>query len=129
VVDVVLALARLRVVDGLDAVAVGIEDECAVVARRVLRARAGRAVVAVAGARQRAPPCVDLLTRAGHERNVEVPRDRPVVTRPGDGEVVPLEEVPIRDGLGDAEHGQRGLVEAARGVEIGDADRDVVEHG
>src|SRR5215208_7895680 len=56
VVDPVLPGPRLAVVDGLDAVAVGVADEGAVVVRRVLRPRAGRAVVLVAGPGHRSPP-------------------------------------------------------------------------
>src|SRR5207248_722516 len=54
VVDAVFALALASEIDGLRAVAVGIADEGAVVVGVVLRPRAGRPVVGVAGGRPRA---------------------------------------------------------------------------
>jgi hypothetical protein len=49
------------VVDGLDAVPVGIAQEAAVVVVAVVRARTGRAVVDVAGLSSDAPELVDML--------------------------------------------------------------------
>src|SRR3954469_15472149 len=94
-VDPVLAAARLRVMDGLDAVAVWVADEGAVVARRVLRPRPGRAVVGEPGTGHRPPPRVDLLAGVGDERDVEVAGRQPLLARPRDREVFPLVEVPI----------------------------------
>ena len=127
VVDAVFALALASEIDGLRAVAVGIADEGAVVVGVVLRPRAGRPVVGVAGGRHRTPPLVDRLARARDERDVQVARDRPVLARGRDREVLPLEEMVAAGGLAEAESEERELVEATRTLEVRDADRDVVE--
>ena len=63
------------VVDGLGAVAVGVEQERPVVlARLVLGAQPGRPVVAIAGLGADSPELVDLVARRGHEADVEPPR-------------------------------------------------------
>src|SRR3954451_10166626 len=128
VVNALLTLAELGMVNGLDAVAVWVPDEGAVVAGRVLRPRSGRAVVAVAGPRHRLPPGVDRRTGLCDECDVQVPRQRPLVSALRDREVVPLEEVPVARRIREAEGLQRKTVEGAARVQVGDANRDVVEH-
>ena len=81
VVDAILAPARTPVVHGLDAVAVRIQDEAAVVILGVLRPRAGMAVVRMACAGHRRPPLVHGFARRGHEGGVKVACDRPVAAR------------------------------------------------
>jgi hypothetical protein len=83
-------VAAGRIVDGLDAVAGGVEDESPVVARPVPGARAGRAVARVAGSGQGIPPAVDALACVGREADVEAARRRPVGGGSSDREVVPL---------------------------------------
>jgi len=93
VVDPVLALARFVVMDGFEAVPVRVAHEGAVVGRRVLRARPGLAVVGMACGSHCAPPAVDGLARGCNQRDVQVPRCRPLLTRGRDREILPLEEV------------------------------------
>src|SRR3954463_11003423 len=59
---------------------------------------------------------------------MEVLRERPVVADLRDREVVPLVEVPVGRRLAEPEQRQGGAVEPARLLEVGNADRDVVEH-
>ena len=58
---------------------------------------------------------------------MEVPRRRPILVRLGDRDVLPLEEVAAAVGLAVAELSERELVEAVRGLDVLDADRDVIE--
>src|SRR4051812_3744248 len=127
-VEPVLALARLVVVDGLEAVAVRVVHEGTVVGGRVLRARPGLAVVGMAGLGHGPPPAVDLLARAGEQREVQVPRRRPLLARGRDREVLPLEEVRRAIRLAVAELRERELVAAARGLEVAHAHSDVIEN-
>ena len=90
-----LRRAHVAVVDRLGAVAVGVEQERAVVVVAVLRPRPGRAVVAVAGLGAGAPERVDLLARAGAEGDVEAARDRLLASAAREREVVPLGEVRV----------------------------------
>jgi hypothetical protein len=108
----------------LDAVAVGIEDEAAVVARVVLRPQARLAVARVARIDAAPPESVDVLPRRSREGEVEVASDRMLLIRLREGEVVPLVE-PVSPARRSAEH---GLVEAPGSRPVGDADRHVVEH-
>src|SRR3954454_16152056 len=126
-VEPVLALARLVVVDGLEAVAVRVVHEGTVVGGRVLRARPGLAVVGMGGLGHGPPPAVDLLARAGEQREVQVPRRRPLLRRGRDRQVLPLEEVRRAMRLAVAELRERELVAAARGLEVGDGHPDVIE--
>ena len=54
-------------------------------------------------------------------------RRRPILVRLGDRDVLPLEEVAAAVGLAVAELSERELVEAVRGLDVLDADRDVIE--
>ena len=105
--------------DRLDAVAVGVAQEAAVVVRAVLRARAGGAVVLVAGL---VPASWNASTSSvvGHvERDVQVLRERLAV---GDRRTGPTRRTPRRVGLLLADRGEDRGVEALRGLEVGDAD-------
>ena len=127
VIDAAL-LPQRAVVYGLGAVAVRIEEECAVVVVAVLRPQAGRAVVGIAGVRSRLPERVDVGARRRCEPDVQAPRHRPVGARRRETEVDPLDVVLIRVGLLDPERLQHGLVELLRGCAVRSADRHVVEH-
>ena len=61
----------LAVMHRLDAVAVGIAQEPAVVVGRVLRPFTGRSVVAVAGVGTGAPERIDVCARRRRERDVQ----------------------------------------------------------
>jgi hypothetical protein len=122
------ARSHVAVVHGLGAVPVGVEEEPAVVVLRVLRARPGRAVVAVAGLGAGAPELVHLGTRARPEAHVEAVRDRLVLTRRRDREEAPLRQLVVAVLLLDAERAQHRVVEALRSLPVGDADLHVVEH-
>jgi hypothetical protein len=113
----------------LGAVAVGVEQEAAVVVGAVLRARPGLAVGRVAGLDGRLPALVDALLRGCDERDVQPLRQGVLVVRLGQREVVPLRERPGAIRPVDPEDGQHRVVEALGRVPVADADRDVVEHG
>jgi hypothetical protein len=81
----------VAVVHGLDAVAVEVEQEGAVVVLFVLRPQAWRAFVAVAGGGARAPELVDLHSRGRGKADVEPERHRLVVARLRDREIGPLD--------------------------------------
>src|SRR2546430_984260 len=59
---------------------------------------------------------------------MEVLRERPAVADLRDREVVPLVEVPVGRRPAEPEQRQGGAVEPVRLLEVGNADRDVVEH-
>jgi hypothetical protein len=118
------ALSHRAVVHGFGAVPVRVEEERAVVVVAVLRAQAGRAIVAVAGVGAGAPELVHALTRRRDERDVEPPRHRLLFVGPREREVVPLRVCRLLD----AERPQHGLVEALRRLAVRDTNRDVVEH-
>ena len=115
-------------VDGLGAVAVGIEQERAVVVAAVLRPGPGLPVVGVAGLGARLPEGVDLLAGGRPEAHVEAPRRRLGVVGAGEREVLPFREGPGPVALVDAQGRQDRLVEPLRGLPVVDADRHVVEH-
>ena len=109
--------------DRLDAVAVRVEEESAVVIGGVVLAQSRLSVAAVTGLHAATPERVDVLAGGSGERDVEVTRERSRVLCGCNREVVPLEELlPLRLSI---EHGR---IEAARCLEIGDADGHVVEH-
>jgi hypothetical protein len=112
----------------LGAVAVGVEQERAVVVVPVLGTGPGRAVVAVAGGGPDAPELVDVLARGRDERDVQAPGHRGLGARLSQREVVPLGELIVAVRLRDAERAQHRRVEPLRCLAGRGADRDVVEH-
>jgi hypothetical protein len=117
---------RLAVDHRLDAVAVRIEEEGAVVLGAVLGPRSRLAVALVAGIQQTAPPRIDLHVRLRHEAAMQAARHRLPVR--GDREVVPLGEGLVLGRLArEVEELEAAPVEPPRALEVGDADRDVIE--
>src|SRR5207302_294187 len=114
--------------DRLGAVAVGVEQEPAVVRRGVLRARPRSAIVAVARVDAGPPKRVDLRAVAGAEADVEPAGHRVLAVRRPNGPVLPLDQPGVRVTGLDAQHGEHGAVEALRRGEIRNGDSDVVEH-
>jgi hypothetical protein len=108
VVDHALAAAQPAVVDGLDAVAVRVAQERAVVVLAVLTPLARRAVVGEARVDAGLPEVVDLLARGRAERDVQPARDGVLVLGLGHQEVVPLREARRAVGLVDAERREHG---------------------
>ena len=117
-----------RVVDGLGAVAVGVEQEAAVVVVAVLGPRPRRAVVAVARLRAGAPERLDVLARARAEGDVQPARDRVRGVGRREREVVPLGEARVAVGGLDAQRLEHRVVEGLRRGAVGDPDGHVVEH-
>jgi len=129
VVDAAVGNGVLAVlVDGLDAVAVGIEQEGAVVGRAIVAARSGRAVVAVARVDTCLPERVDLRAVTGAEADVQPAGHGVLRVRRPNPPVVPSDHVGARVARLDAQGAQHGAIEALRRREIGVADTDVVEH-
>ena len=115
-------------VDRLDAVAVGVEQEPAVVRGAVLRARPRRAVVAVPRVGAGLPERIDLRAVAGAEADVEPASHGVLAVCRTDVPVVPLDQLGVRIAGLDAQDAQDGAVEALGGREVRDGDADVVEH-
>ena len=121
-------LATGAVVDGLDAVAGGVEDEGAVVVGPVGGPWAGWPVVLVAELDHRLPPVVDLAAAVGAEADMQTTRHRPLHGFLADREVVPLHEPAALERLRPVEELERAAVEAAAGLEVWQTDPDVVDH-
>src|SRR5207302_4391002 len=129
VVDAAVGHGVLAVaVDRLDAVAVGVEQEPAVVRRAVLPARPRRALVAVPRVGARLPERVDLRAVARAEADVEPAGYRVLAVRRPDVPVLPLDQLGVRMAGLDAQDAQDGAVEALGGREVRDGDADMVEH-
>jgi hypothetical protein len=114
--------------DGLDRVAVGVEQERAVVVRAVLGPRPRLAVGGVAGVDTGAPEGVRELRRGRHEPGVEPGADDAALLDRHDREVAPLDDVVLLDVGPDAERREHGVVEAPGGGEVRHPDVNVVEH-
>jgi hypothetical protein len=117
-----------RVVYGFGAVAVGIEQEGAVVVVPVLGPRAGRSIVAVAGLDARPVEGVDVLAAGRHEPDVQPLGRGPALLGGRDREVVPLDQVVGAVARLDPERREDGRVEPLGCRAVRDADRHVVEH-
>src|SRR5207248_6704166 len=126
-VEAVVTFSRPSAVDGLEAVSVWVADEGTVVVRCVLGPLAGLAVVGVARRGHGSPPRVHRIARARDQSHMEIACHRPIITRGRDRQVFPLEEVRASVRLPITELCERELVAAAGGLEVGDADGDVVE--
>src|ERR1700753_1707623 len=129
---------------GFDLVAVGIEDEGTVVVLVVVRTWAGRAVVLAAGLARRGVEGVDLgvalrrkadmravlgvaarVERLGHADPEAGMRAADLAIAVGDDALarhVDREDAGAADGL------QHVVVEALGAIEIGDTDREVIDH-
>src|SRR5439155_18263615 len=112
----------------LDVVAVGVEDESAVVAG-VIVPLTRRTVVAVARRDERSVKLVHDRVVGGREGEVHVLGQGPVVVDDAEGPILAPEMPPFwplaRED--EAAEGTDGLVEALRGLEVGDPDPEMVD--
>jgi hypothetical protein len=118
-------------VNGFHVIAVGVQDEGPVVARRVFGTDAGRAIVTSAGGDRGRVELVDLLRRVGGEGNMNRrsggvgERDREVIEALGaEGHVTTV--VAFIE-LDEAQRRQRASVERAIAFEVCDTDREVID--
>src|SRR5262249_44791380 len=119
----------------LEPVAVGVRDECRVIAIAVLRPDAGFAVVVTARLERTRVEGVHGLSARRVEADVEagfwISRDWLLGFEPPELRCCrAITEIPLafREALV-AQRRQGGVVEAPRRLEIADADRDVIDHG
>src|SRR5262249_51815097 len=127
-----------RMAYGLDAVAVRIEYEGAVVVGVVVRAQPRRAVVASAFGQCRGVKSLDRLAIGSTEAEMRAGNGRSDVGFACDGEfhaegarhraVVRAAAIAEIDDANEPEGAQGGGVEAAAATDVADAERDVIEH-
>src|SRR5215208_1789969 len=119
---------------GLDAVAVGVDDERRIIVRAVIGAKPGLAVVAPAALQRRGMEGVDAFARRRRKAEMQA---RFLVRRhraqggadPQRDRVAPIAErafALVQTSI--AERLQRRVVEALRLGDVADADREVVDH-